>query len=132
MIFWRVVTLFWMGLIFAGSAWSGGAGGETASMFGNLNALVRTAAHLVEFGVLALLVGKALARPGQVIGWRARGWAVAVSILYAFSDEFHQSFVPGRYDRWEDIIADAAGVVLFTLGAWAWSRRRRTRTLRTP
>ncbi len=131
MIFWRVATLFWMALIFAVSAWSGGAGDETASMFGDLNAFVRTAAHVVEFGILTLLMGKALARPGQVIGWRARGGAVVISILYAFSDEFHQSFVPGRYDRWEDIIADSAGVVLFTLGAWAWSQRRRAHSLRT-
>ena len=115
MVFWRIAALAWMGLIFAGSAWSGGAGGETASMFGNLNAFVRTAAHVVEFGVLALLVSKALTRPGQAIGWRARGVAAVISILYAFSDEFHQSFVPGRYDRWEDIIADATGVVHFML-----------------
>ena len=101
-------------------------------MFGNLNAFVRTAAHVVEFGVLVLLVSKALAKPGHAIGWRVRGGAVVISILYAFSDEFHQSFVPGRYDRWEDIIADAAGVVLFTLGAWAWSRFTKTRPLPMP
>ncbi len=35
---------------------------------------------------------------------------IIISILYAFSDEFHQSFVPGRDAGIKDILTDTAGI----------------------
>jgi len=40
------------------------------------------------------------------------GLAVLLSLLYGVSDEFHQSFVPGRYSSWSDVIADTVGGIL--------------------
>ena len=34
-----------------------------------------------------------------------------IGFLYALSDEFHQSFVPGRTSELGDIIADWIGVI---------------------
>jgi VanZ family protein len=39
-------------------------------------------------------------------------FAIAIGILYGMSDEFHQSFVPGRSDNIPDLAADAIGVTL--------------------
>ncbi len=51
-----------------------------------------------------------------------RGWVLAwlLALIYAFSDEFHQSFTPGRHPSMEDIflfdgIGAAIGVGLLSL-----------------
>lgn len=42
-------------------------------------------------------------------------FALIFSIIYAVSDEFHQSFVPGRDSSFRDILIDIAGIVLALL-----------------
>jgi VanZ family protein len=47
--------------------------------------------------------------------WRALGRtapAVAITLLYAVSDEYHQTFVPGRPGSPLDVLIDAAGVLI--------------------
>ncbi len=34
------------------------------------------------------------------------------TVAYGASDEFHQSFVPGRHSDWQDLLADALGATL--------------------
>lgn len=79
--------------------------------------LFSSGAHVLIFGILALLLARAA-------GEHPRGWliAFALAVLYAFSDEFHQSFVPGRHADPLDLVCDALGAAL-ALGLWA--RRRR-------
>jgi VanZ family protein len=36
--------------------------------------------------------------------------AAALSVAYAVSDEYHQTFVDGRTGTWEDIVVDALGI----------------------
>ena len=85
-----------------------------------LNLAVRKASHLFAFGTLGALAAWAL--PGA--SWRtAAAWAFAT--LYAASDEFHQSFVPGRTAEVWDVFLDSAGALLFILVATAAARRRR-------
>jgi VanZ family protein len=56
-------------------------------------------------------------------GWLA--WLFAV--LYAATDEFHQSFTPGRHASFEDVlIYDNLGAYLAVLlGGWALERKSR-------
>jgi VanZ family protein len=42
-------------------------------------------------------------------------WILILGCLYAFSDEYHQSFVPGRTSETGDIIADCLGILIATL-----------------
>ena len=121
----RIGTLFsllWMGLIFFLSAQPDLPHPQT----GWLDLLFSSAAHFIMFGVLAVLWAWAL-------GWGRYGWLVslALTLLYALSDEFHQSFVPGRHADPFDLVCDALGAVA-GLGAWAWLRRWRRRVLRQP
>ncbi len=37
------------------------------------------------------------------------------TFLYGMSDEFHQSFVPGRMAGWNDVLADVAGGILYVV-----------------
>lgn len=74
--------------------------------------------HFFVFGLLATLV----ARNGFVPG---RGWlAVAAVSLFGLTDEWHQSFTPGRCVEFADWLADTLGaVVAVTVYArWAWYR----------
>jgi VanZ family protein len=77
--------------------------------------------HVVAYAGLAVLVVRALAggMPPHVtrpIAVRA----LVITIAYGISDEFHQSFVPGRTSDVLDVIADAAGAFLGVGACWAW------------
>ena len=45
--------------------------------------------------------------------------SLVVCLVYGISDEFHQSFIPGRFPSISDITADVAGAVLVSL-LWLW------------
>ena len=79
-------------------------------------------AHAFTYGVLAVLCLMGLT------GWRWRRVAGAsllgafvIAVLYGVSDEFHQSFVPGRTPDVADVLADAAGAALALTAAWGWA-----------
>ncbi len=85
-------------------------------------------AHLVTYGVLgALLVWGLTNRSPARTTWSTAAAAVVLAALYGVSDEWHQSFVPGREVSALDLAADAAGAVLAAVGlrAWAIIRARR-------
>jgi VanZ family protein len=85
-------------------------------------------AHLAVYAVLAATLVWALTDRAP---WRT-SWTIVVAVvilctLYGASDEFHQSFVPGREVSGLDLTADAAGAAIaaVTLRAWAIIRPRR-------
>ena len=103
----------WMGVIYYLSAQPHLPNPQT----GFWGELLSSGAHVAVFAVLALLWARALAGSPH---W---AWPVlGLTMLYALSDEFHQSFVPGRHpDPW-DLVCDGLGAVL-GLAAWvAWQR----------
>jgi VanZ family protein len=89
-----------MGLIFYLSAQP-----DLSTGLGTWDTVLRKLAHMAEYGLLWFL------------WWRALGcgrpWpAIAITLLYAASDEFHQSFVDGRHGSPWDVAIDALGVGL--------------------
>jgi VanZ family protein len=79
--------------------------------------------HLVSYGVLATLVYLALPGDrGSRRAWRLVA-AIAASTLYGVTDEFHQSFVPGRHASVFDVGVDATVAVLAALVIWAVEER---------
>jgi len=50
-------------------------------------------------------------------------YTVAICLLYGVSDEFHQSFVPGRYVSAMDVVADTVGAILISAGWWVYSKK---------
>ena len=125
----------WMALIFAMSAMPGDVSGAQSStvvriliavheaLFGHaelsaqalstLEFLVRKAAHMTEYAVLALLWAHALRLSGAKHPARL---ALLVSLGYAASDEFHQSFVGGRGPSPVDVMIDTTGAALALMG----------------
>jgi VanZ family protein len=122
---WAAV-LGWMALIFFLSAQPDLPHPQS----GWADRLVSSTSHALEFGVLAVLLASAL----EAHCPRRRSLLIAflVTALYALSDEFHQSFVPGRHpDPW-DVVCDVAGAAV-GLGLWAaWRRRRERRRAVSP
>jgi VanZ family protein len=76
-------------------------------------------AHSIAYALLAGLLLRALAR-GRLSGvtWRSACAAVVLTTLYGVSDEWHQSFVPGRSPDRYDILADAIGAIAGVAGGW--------------
>src|SRR5687767_6464629 len=63
-------------------------------------------AHFGVYGLLATLV----CRLGH--GWRAAAWSVLTVSAFGASDEWHQSFVPGRSPALDDWMADTIGAAV--------------------
>lgn len=85
-------------------------------------------AHLGAYAVLGGLLWWAM-RASGADPKRAAVFAIVLSLLYAVSDEFHQSYVPNREMSAVDGVADLAGAALGAGGLLAISRRRARRAL---
>jgi VanZ family protein len=109
---WGIVPiLFWAGLLFflssrpAPSIGGGGAVGGLIENFG----------HALLYGVfavcLALLLPRTKDERGEWVEVRPRATAAILVfvLLYAASDEWHQSFVPERDASVYDVITDVVG-----------------------
>ena len=80
---------------------------------------VSLAAHALEYGLLAGLLALA-ARKTPASARHPYAWAFVLTLLYALSDELHQSFVPGRVPDGRDVLMD-----VLSAGAVLWLLRRR-------
>jgi len=73
-----------------------------------VNVIFRKYAHLTAFGILAILFLRAMLPSRRTY---LPAWAFAT--LYAFSDEWHQAFVPGRSASFRDVMLDSVGALIF-------------------
>lgn len=103
--------LAWMALIFYFSHQPKGS----LPSYGVWDMLVKKGAHMVAYAVLALLARRAGLRLVP---------AALLAALYAASDEFHQTFIPGRNGSVADIVIDLVGVAL-GLFLYGWLERGR-------
>lgn len=53
-------------------------------------------------------------------------WSAVFALLYASSDEWHQTFVPGRGGTWVDVVIDSIGIGLALIFV---SRNRQNRQI---
>jgi|ERR1700722_1754510 VanZ family protein len=103
-------VLAWMGVIFAFSN-QAHSGEITGHYLGSFNVIVRKCGHMSEYAVLFLLLRRALlcTVDGGIYYFLA---PFALSVIYAISDEFHQSFVAGRSSSASDVAIDALGALI--------------------
>jgi VanZ family protein len=92
-----------MALIFALSAQP-----NLSTGLGVWDLVLRKLVHMATYGLLWLLWERALRRPVA---------AAAITLAYAATDEFHQSFVEGRHGTPVDWLIDTAGVAV-AVAAW--------------
>jgi VanZ family protein len=92
--------LLLMGVIFFFSAQP-----DLGTGLGVWDTVLRKAAHMAEYGLLWFLWHRALGTASPLP-------AAAITLAYAATDEWHQSFVEGRHGTPVDVLIDAAGVAI--------------------
>ena len=90
-----------------------------------LDLLIKKGLHALAYAILASLWWRALRSTSS--GHPLR-WAWLLACLYAASDEWHQTFVPGRSGQPSDVLIDALGA----LAAVLWLRGSRPGRKRPP
>jgi hypothetical protein len=111
-----VVPLLSMGAIFFFSAQS-----DLNSHLGLIDFIGRKMVHMASFGTLAYLwfwtLRGAVPRPMLT--------AAVIAVLYACSDEWHQTFVHGRHGTPVDVAIDGVGIAVAAYLANKQGTRRR-------
>ena len=125
-IIWGVSSLLWLGLMFFLSHQSGDDTFNTSHGFTQwlaallgvetnwLHGIVRKAAHLILYMVLAFLL----------CGWqrqrKGRLWvALLVAVVFSFVDEGTKPLIPGRHCDVEDIALNDVGAVIgYVIATW--------------
>lgn len=99
-------------------------GDDLPAAVGGVDKLCHTAAY-TALGVAALFaVHPRISRSGF---WKVAAGIIFFCLFYGITDEFHQSFIPGRFPSWQDVVADGLGGLLAAL-LWQWWRNRRGRS----
>ena len=101
-------AVVWAGFIFFVSAQPK----ETFERFGLTGLLLSTMGHLITYAVLMLLVSLALHYGSNIPTRYVLVTAFVMIALYGLSDEYHQSFVPGRTPTAVDWLVDLGGAAL--------------------
>jgi VanZ family protein len=109
-------SLLMMALIFTAS----GTAGSDLPKFGIWDFFVKKGGHLIGYALLGasyahgLVSHKGMKRSVLLA-------AIVLAGLYAVTDEFHQSFTPGRTPSAVDVGIDTIGAAL-GVGIWTWIR----------
>jgi VanZ family protein len=133
-----VVTAAWAGTIslLSTAAYSGSVTGWllgqlllslhihlTPKTFETVHFLIRKLAHGSEYAIFALLLYHSF-EPRHPARWNARSafGALVIASLYSLTDEYHQTFVPGRTASLVDCGIDTAGALLALVLLYAGRR----------
>lgn len=120
------LLIFWMGFIFFMSHQPGDISSEYSrfvvklftllglnfdNYFGELATfIVRKGAHFTEYSILFILAYRVIIL--YTNSKKAAIYSVIFVFLYACSDEFHQSFIPGRGPAFRDVMIDTSGGIV--------------------
>ncbi len=102
-----VAVLAWCGLIYAASD----RPDLRVASDDLLDFVLRKAAHMFVFGVLLVLVWRAIRGERWTFG-ASLAVAWITTFAYACSDEWHQTFVPGRVGHPSDVVIDMVGATI--------------------
>jgi VanZ family protein len=106
-----------------------------------LDMVLRKTGHFAGYAILSALVFLALQKTNRdrmrVVRrppwgtylrdlWR-REWcciAILATIATASADEIHQTFIPSRTGRWQDVVIDTCGAAVIQLIIYVWATRK--------
>jgi VanZ family protein len=105
--------------------------GISYARFEPFHHFLRKAGHVFGYGLLSFLLFRAWRETLPMSGnpkWTFRWATLAVlgTALVASLDEWHQSFLPSRTGRWQDVVLDTSagiGVQILVFLFWRWFRR---------
>lgn len=100
-------SILWATLIFTFSSQTTLPGFEESAY----DFILKKMAHIAVYLILYLLVFRSVTLTSDEKNKKLLLWLpVTICLLYAITDEFHQSLVPGRYSTIRDIGYDMLGV----------------------
>jgi hypothetical protein len=105
----------WCGVIFGMSAIP-----SLSTGWGVYDTILRKMAHMVEFALLAALVWRALRHTAPLPARSLFLYSFLFAAIYAFSDEWHQAFVPGRTPAFTDVGFDSVGALTICVLQKKW------------
>ena len=117
-----VLLLLWAGMIFVSSSTSGAA--ETTHLPTLIDWWLHNGAHFLIYGMLAWLIWRTFSssQPFTRQSVFLSCLVICLTLAYGISDEWHQSFTPGREVSLLDITFDGIGAVLgLAAGRWITS-----------
>ena len=111
-----------------------------ASFVEQLNAVLRKTGHFAGYAILSALVLFALRNTNRdrLLSLRQRSWGiylrdywrlewawlgVLLTIVTAAFDEIHQTFIPSRTGRWQDVLLDTGGAAVIQALLYLLARR---------
>jgi VanZ family protein len=137
--FWRYAPLvLWAALIFIGSGNVLSAAHTSILLravrwlFPNVrdeslaifHLLVRKAGHLTEYAIFATLAARAFrASSHDLLRRHWVGFSLLLAVVYALTDEWHQSFVPSRTASIYDSLIDSMGALIALTIIWLRHRK---------
>ncbi|MEA3359252.1 MAG: VanZ family protein [Thermodesulfobacteriota bacterium] len=83
--------------------------------------ILRKSIHVIMYGILTFVLWFSLPKLDDRLFTKMLLCA-SIPILYAVSDELHQSLVPGRCGNIRGILFDLIGIILVLL--WLWRRQK--------
>jgi VanZ family protein len=140
-------ALIWIGVIVIESTKVGAASNTSRILYPVLHFLtgvdpvrfevwhhyIRKTGHFVGYFTLSLLLFRAWRATLPHVGtprWTAQ-WArvsLFMTVLIASLDEWHQSFLPSRTGRWQDVVLDSSAALVAQIIIWTSLRSRRGTT----
>lgn len=86
---------------------------------------IRKSGHVVGYGILSFFLFRAwrATLPSENnVGWMLRWSAIAVlgTTIVASLDEWHQTFIPSRTGRWQDVVIDTCGGIATQVLIFLW------------
>jgi len=120
-----VLTLAWMGVIFYLSHQPASQSSELSGSFVDIllsfinfmpvnideavvHFFIRKSAHFIAYFILGMLVLHSM-KLFFNLRYSVVLLAFSITLIYAISDEFHQTFIPGRSGELRDLLVDSAG-----------------------
>ena len=79
--------------------------------------IIKKLAHIVEYAILTAFLYRALLSSG-IRKKEAALTSIFFALVYGMTDEYHQSFIPGREPRIRDIVFDTIGSLLAIFIIW--------------
>lgn len=77
--------------------------------------LIRKLAHMTEYGILCFSFYYGFINSFNYKFEKNIILSASLSLIYAISDEYHQSFIPGRVGTYQDVLIDFSGILLTIL-----------------
>ena len=119
--------LLMIGLLFTLSSIPGTSGSDGYWLADILEPNFQNALHVPLYATLQILWLRTLAKPERSMLMTIT-MALIFTCSYGIIDEFHQSFVPGRYASVLDVLLNSIGAFLGAAIYWLSVEKKRTRT----